>query len=43
MDVALHLHARKRIRRAAGATVHMGIEGPHLLRRQLTVEVGIEF
>jgi hypothetical protein len=43
MNVALHLHAQKRIRRAAGAAMHMSIEGAHLLRRKLTVEVSIEF
>src|SRR5260370_32613580 len=43
LNCALHLYARKGIRGARRAVAHMSIEGAHLLLRNLTVEVGVEF
>src|SRR6266481_5165421 len=43
LNTAFHLHARKSICRAQGAAMHMSIKRAHVLRRKLTIEVGVEF
>src|ERR1700733_8688972 len=42
LNCTFHLHARKGIRRARRAAADMSVEAPHLLLRDLTVEVSVE-
>src|ERR1035438_4662937 len=43
LNHSLHLQTRERVRRTGRALPHMRIERPHLLRRKLSVDVGVEF
>ncbi len=43
LNCALHLYARKSIRRAEVATAQMSVEGAHFLLWNLTVKVSVEF